>query len=73
MTEQFKIEDSPEYGVIVAIGDTELADEFDDYLNEEAYAPSQLRMLDDGVEILFGKAATTSKVAELIESFLASR
>jgi len=70
MDKRFKIYETQEHGVILEIYDTELADKFDDYLNENCYVFSELRFESDYVCFYFGQASHLEKVGILIKNFL---
>ena len=65
----FDISDSKEYGVILKINDIELADDFDDFLSEDCYVFSQMKLETDCVYFYFGQASNVEKVKHLVKKF----
>lgn len=70
MTTGFKISETKEHGAILKINDIELADEFDDFLNEHCYVFSELNFTPDCVYFYFGQASCVEKVKELVKKFM---
>lgn len=64
------ITETAEYGVALRLIDTELADEFDDYLSEQVYVLFNIAYDENGVIFYFGLASERSKVLALFEGFL---
>lgn len=65
----YEIWETDEHGVFLKINDSDVGDEFDDYLNEEVYALSDHSEQDGCMEFSFGRAASVSKVQQLIKEF----
>ncbi len=70
MDTRFEISETKEHGVVLKINDAELADEFDDFVNEDCYVFSELKFESDRVYFYFGQAACTEKVRDLVERFV---
>ncbi len=51
------------------IRDIEIADEFEDFLNEDNYVLSDLKFEADYVEFFFGQVSSADKVREIVEKF----
>ena len=64
------IAETAEYGVTLRLSDTQLADEFDDYLAEQCYVLFNQAFDENGVIFYFGQASERSKVLALFEEFL---
>lgn len=73
MDTTFKISESKEYGIILTIFDTEQADEFDDYLNENCYVFSELSFKSDRVNFYFGQVSCVEAVRDLVMKFKKDR
>ena len=73
MTNKVGVEiiETPEYGVILSVDDTELADKFDDYLTEKCFVLFNIKVEGAKTLFYFGQASTSSKVQELYASFAA--
>jgi len=65
----FQISETKEHGVILRISDIEVADEFDDFLNEDGYVLSDLKFETDYVDFYFGQVSSVTKVREMVERF----
>ena len=65
----YEVRETDEHGVFLKINDSDVGDEFDDYLNEEVYALSDHSEQDGCVEFSFGRAASVSKVQQLVDEF----
>lgn len=70
MDKRFEITESIEHGVILSIHDIELADEFDDFVNEECYVFSDIKFESNNVHFYFGQASSIEKVGLLVKSFV---
>ncbi len=70
MESLFKVFEDRKYGILLSIDDTEIADEFDDFLNESCYVFVNVKFLDDRVDFYFGQAACIEKINNIIEKFL---
>ncbi len=71
MCTQFQISESKEHGITLRIDDIEIADEFDDFLNENCYVLTQMKLASDYVDFYFGQASCIEKVTELVQRFQA--
>ncbi len=69
--ELFEIKDSPEYGAILNIKNSELADQFEDFLAEKCFVLFNIKFESDIVEFFFGQASSVDKVKELVDRFKA--
>jgi len=69
MTEVYQLRETEKHGVFLRINDLDIGDEFDDYLSEEVYVLFNLSLHDDYVEFSFGKAASVSKVKQLVDEY----
>jgi len=70
MDTRFEITETKEYGVVLRIKDVDLADEFDDFINEEYYVFTELKFETACVYFYFGQAGCKEKVRDLVENFL---
>ncbi len=70
MDTRFEISETKEHGVILIINDAELADEFDDFVNEDCYVFSELKFESDRVYFYFGQAGCIEKIRDLVEKFV---
>ncbi len=70
MDTRFEISETKDHGVILRISDAELADEFDDFVNEDCYVFSELKFESDCVYFYFGQASCIEKTKDLVERFL---
>ena len=70
MKSLFKISEDSKYGVSLSIDDAELADNFDDYLNDSCYVLVDIKFHNNYVEFYFGQAACVEKVNCIIEKFI---
>ncbi len=70
MDTRFEIYETKDHGVILRINDTELADEFDDFVNKDCYIFSELKFESNCVHIYFGQAGCMEKVRDLVEKFV---
>lgn len=73
MIEKFEISESKEYGVILKINDTELADEFDDYLTENSPISYSLKFSESNVEFFLGRFVDVEHIQNLVTKFLIDR
>lgn len=63
-----------EYGIEIAVRDTETADEFDDFLVEHRNIDcSYLRSIENGMIFGLGKDFTRSQAEDLLDAFPQSR
>jgi len=69
MREIYEVYETEEQGVFLKIKDLDVGDQFDDYLAGEIYVLSDVSHHDEHVEFSFGRAASVSKVQQLIEEF----
>ncbi len=69
MDTRFEISETKEHGVVLRINDAELADEFDDFINEDCYVFSELKFETGCVYFYFGQAGCIEKVRDLVEKF----
>jgi hypothetical protein len=69
MSAIFEISENNDYGVIIVVNDVEIADEFDDFLNEDCYVFSEVKFEADKVIFYFGQAGSTEKARVLVEKF----
>ncbi|MEE9343734.1 MAG: hypothetical protein V3V12_08895 [Gammaproteobacteria bacterium] len=70
MDTRFEISETKEHGAILRINDAELADEFDDFINEDCYVFTELKFETDCVCFYFGQAGCIEKIRDLIERFV---
>lgn len=66
----FRIDDDQRYGVVVRCTDTEIADEFEDYLAEQGYVLFNIKFEDPDVVFYFGQASSRDVVEALLVGFL---
>jgi len=66
---RFEVSENEEHGAVLKINDVELADEFDDFLNESCFVFSSIKHESDCVYFYFGQAGWVKKVRELLEQF----
>ena len=71
MDTRFNIAETEEHGGILMFYDVELADEFDDFANENCYVFTEVKFEPDCVCIYFGQASCVEKIGELVERFVA--
>jgi len=69
MNKLFEIVDSDKYGPILTVLDLNLADEFDDFLNEDCFVLTQIKFFDQFVKFYFGQAACVEKIDLLVGKF----
>ena len=69
MESLFDIKESEKYGVFLIIRDEEIADCFEDYINEQCYVFTDIKFCEDHVEFYFGQASCVEKVNYLVESY----
>jgi len=69
MDMRFEASENEKYGAVLKISDVELADEFDDFLNESCYVFSDIRLESDCVYFYFGQAGCIEKIRDLLERF----
>lgn len=69
MSEIYEFRETEKHGVFLKVSDLDLADEFDDYITEKVYVLYNASFSDLSVEFCFGKAASISKVKDLVERF----
>lgn len=55
-----EITETKEHGVVLRINDAELADQFDDFVNEDSYVILELKFEPDCVYFYFGQASCVS-------------
>lgn len=65
----FKITESPEYGTVLRINNSELANQFEDFLAERCYVLFNIKFESDFVLFFFGQASSPVKVGELLDRF----
>lgn len=70
MDPRFEISETKKFGVYLKIYDSELADEFDDFINGDCYVLSEIKFESDGVHFYFGQASSVEKVSDLVKKFL---
>ena len=70
MDTRFEISETKEHGCVLRINDVELADEFDDFINEDCYVFTELKFETACVYFYFGQAGCKEKVRDLVERFL---
>ncbi len=69
MNTRFTISETADHGGVLRINDVELADQFDDFLNEELYVLTELKLEVDCVYFYFGQASCIEKIRSLVEKF----
>ena len=70
MDKRFEITESKDHGGILRINGVELADQFDDFVNEDCYIFTELKFENDCVYFYFGQASSIEKIRELVDRFL---
>lgn len=64
-----KIINSQGLGVVLELGDQELADRFEDYLAETRFVFFKLQYLEGRVAFLFGEASSLERVSAIYREF----
>jgi hypothetical protein len=64
-----EIQELHEYGTILKIGDTEVADQFEDFLTEHRFVLFNVKFEPDGVSFYFGQASSAARVRDLYNVF----
>jgi len=70
MDTRFEISETKEHGGVLRINDAELADEFDDFVNQDCYVFTELKFEADCVYFYFGQASCIEKIRDLVERFV---
>ncbi len=70
MDARFEISETKEHGGVLRIADAELADEFDDFVNEDCYVFTELKFEADCAYFYFGQASCKEKIRDLVERFV---
>ena len=70
MDARFEISETKEHGGVLRINDAELADQFDDFVNEDCYVFTELKFETDYVYFYFGEASCIDKIRDLVERFV---
>ena len=73
MTFNYEVRTDHEYGVVLTIFDSEIADEADDYFSENFYLFYDARESESKVEFFFGEVASEEAVRNLLISFSKTR
>lgn len=69
MSKNFEIIETKEFGLSLKVNDVELADAFEDFLNEECYVLFDIKFEGTTVIFYFGVIGAEDKLRCLIESF----
>lgn len=69
MRDAAQIEESAEHGVVWKCRDSELADQFDDFLTEQCFVLFTIKFDGDEVSFFFGQASSVDRVRSLFEEF----
>lgn len=70
MNKKFEISETKEHGGVLRINDAELADEFDDFVNEDCYVFTEVKFKAECVCFYFGQASCVEKIRDLVERFV---
>lgn len=70
MDNRFEIIETRDYGCILRVKGYELADEFEDFLNEDNYVLNSYECENDDVTFYFGHAGCEEKIRNLVVKFL---
>lgn len=73
MEEIYEFSETDEHGVFLKIKSLDIGDQLDDYFAEEVYVLSDVSHQGEYIEFSFGRAASVSKIQQLIEEFEKSR
>ncbi len=67
---EIKISETAEYGAMLRCPDTELADQFEDFLTESCFVLFKTKLDSQEVTFFFGQASSVQKVRDLYERFI---
>ena len=70
MGARFEISETKEHGGILKFNDAELADKFDDFVNEDCYVFTEIKFEAECVCFYFGQAACIEKIKDLVNRFI---
>lgn len=65
----FRVEEDPQYGVVVWCSDANVADEFEDFLSERNYVLFHVKFEGSEVAFYFGQASSRARLEAIIERF----
>jgi len=68
--ELFEISESIEYGVILKINDLDVADDFEDFINEKIYVLADNKIELNYIQFYFGIVSSAEKVKGILEKFI---
>jgi hypothetical protein len=66
----FRVDEDPQYGVVVQCFDVEVADQFEDFLSERNYVLFHVKFEGPAVMFYFGQASSREKLEAIIERFV---
>lgn len=69
ISSEIKISETVEYGAMLRCPDTELADQFEDFLTESCFVLFKTKLDSQEVTFFFGQASSVQKVRDLYECF----
>jgi len=73
MSAEVEVFETSEHGTVLRCRDTELADQFEDYLTEQCYVLFSTRFESTATSFFFGQASSVATVRELFDRFTRSR
>ncbi len=70
MDSRFEVTETHDHGCILRVKGYELADEFEDFINEDNYVLNSCGFENDDATFWFGHTGCQEKVRNLVEKFL---
>ena len=65
----FRIEEQPEYGMVIRCADPEAADRFEDFLTERNYVLFNTKFSSSEVLFFFGQASSLDQLQKILSTF----
>ena len=69
MKQWYEIIETVEYGLILRVMQTDLADQLDDFLTEKCYVLYSIKFDENFCEFSFGQAGEATKLKPLLDAF----